>query len=108
MHLIGGSNSYWMNIDWMDGEEDIGNVMPVDPLDIMLPDTYIGGDPGKEKKEIEARIAKIAEPYRPMYKVFFKSKNAPFLAADSVVHENDPVITVVSTGVDKLPCSLSV
>lgn len=43
VRAIGGSNPCWMNLEWMDVEGDIGNVKPVDPLDIMLPQSpYYG------------------------------------------------------------------
>ena len=43
-------------------------------LEIMLPRTFIGGDPKKDKKTIEEKIAKIPKKYRIYYKNFFKEK----------------------------------
>jgi len=72
-------------------------------LEIMLPRTFIGGDPKKDKKTIEEKIAKIPEKYRIYYKNFFKGENCQFMAADTKIDENDPVITHVHTLVQKLP-----
>ena len=72
-------------------------------FEIMLPGSFIGGDPKKDKKEIEAKIAELPEKYRAVFKSLFNGKNCPFFAVDTNINESDPIITVVNTSFDKLP-----
>jgi DNA-binding ferritin-like protein (Dps family) len=72
-------------------------------FEIMLPGTFIGGDPKKDKKTIEAQIAKLPEKYHKYYKTILIGGKTPFIVADTKIDENDPIITVVSAAFDKLP-----
>jgi hypothetical protein len=37
VQAIGGNNPCWMNLQWMNVQGDIASLMPIDPLDIVLP-----------------------------------------------------------------------
>lgn len=74
-----------------------------DELEIMLPSTYIGGNPKKDKKAIEAAIDRAPEKYRPIYKAYFKGGASSLMAADTHVDESYDYITVVNVTYDKVP-----
>jgi hypothetical protein len=76
-------------------------------LEIVLPKTFIGGDPKKDKKAIASAISKVPEKYQQSMNIFFKKGNSkghtPFMAIDSKVDESYDYLTCVNSFIEILP-----
>jgi len=75
-------------------------------IEILLPDTFIGGHPKKDKKRIEAEIAKVPEKFQKLFQNYFKSGAkgfyTPLMAVDTKADESYDYLTVFSVNVEKL------
>lgn len=72
-------------------------------LDIMLPRTYIGGHPKKDKKTIEVALAKESANSQKLLKPFFKVGGYSFMAAETHVDETIMYITALVVSSEKIP-----
>jgi hypothetical protein len=53
-----------------------------DHLSINLPDTFIGGQPSRDRKELQAEVLELPMEIRNVFKNLFAQRNFVFLAAD--------------------------
>lgn len=51
-------------------------------LSINLPDSFIGGNPGKNRKEIMAEVETLPDDIQNIFKTFFSQRHFIFMAAD--------------------------
>jgi len=76
-------------------------------VEIMLPDTYIGGHPKKDKKLIEAEIMKVPLKYQKIMKNYFKSGSkeyeTPLITVDTMIDDTYDYLTIFMVNIEKLP-----
>ena len=72
-------------------------------FEISLPDTYIGGEPGSEKKAIRLAIKELHPSQKPQFQQFFSQAIFSFMAADTHLREGQRRLTTCTVNVMKLP-----
>ncbi len=72
-------------------------------FEISLPDTYIGGDPIKESREIRREIKELKREKQPLFQRFFKQAIFSFMAADTKMLEGQNKPTTCTVNMMKAP-----
>jgi len=72
-------------------------------FEISLPNTYIGGDPIKERREIKREIKELKREKQPLFQVFFKQALFSFMAADTKMLESQKKPTTCTVNMIKAP-----
>ena len=72
-------------------------------FEISLPDTYIGGDPIKESREIKREIKELGRNQQPLFQRFFKQAIFSFMAADTHMLEGQKKPTACTVNMMKAP-----
>jgi hypothetical protein len=72
-------------------------------LSIMVPKSFIGGNPKKDKKRIIEEINTLDERYRPSLMSSLSKPQFIFSAVDSHVDENTIYLSVLCVGYEKIP-----
>lgn len=72
-------------------------------FEISLPDTYIGGDPIKERREIKREIKELRLSQQPLFQRFFKQAIFSFMAADTNLLDGQNKPTSCTVNMMKAP-----
>ena len=72
-------------------------------FEISLPDTFIGGDPIKESREIRREIKELKREKQPLFQRFFKQAIFSFMAADTKMLEGQNKPTTCTVNMMKAP-----
>ena len=75
-----------------------------DTLEIMLPKSFIGGNPRKDKRRITEEISRCPEDLQKAYKSLFKGRLFMFVAGE--LKKEGQVIHVLNMGVKVVPLPL--
>jgi hypothetical protein len=86
----------------MDANAGQWKIYATDELEITLPGTFIGGNPKKWKKQLEYAVRGLPPQWQPALNTYFKKKQFPFLAADTVFTEGQELFTSCVINYDKL------
>jgi hypothetical protein len=84
-----------LNIQW--------KKFATEDLSIMLPDSFIGGNPKKDKKRIKEELELVPENHRPRIQAILSNTACPFIAADTIVDDSFTFYTTLAITFDKLP-----
>jgi hypothetical protein len=91
----------------MDNQSRNWKKFSTEEIEILLPDTFIGGQPKKDKKKIEAEILKVPLKYQKIMKNYFKSQSkdydTPLITVDTMVDDSYDYLTILTTNIEKLP-----
>ena len=74
-----------------------------DAIEIMLPETFIGGNPNKDKRTIQEQISHQPEELREIYKYMFKAIKSEFSAVEVHKEQEKNQFMLVSLVVEKIP-----
>lgn len=72
-------------------------------FEISLPETYIGGDPIKEKRAIKAVIKKMKPSEQSLFQKFFAQAIFTFMAADTRLREGQRGLTTCTVNTMRSP-----
>lgn len=72
-------------------------------FEISLPDTYIGGDPIKDRRDIKREIKELRLSEQPQFQRFFKTAIFSFMAADTHLLDGQMKPTTCSVNMMKAP-----
>ena len=72
-------------------------------FEISLPDTYIGGDPVKDRRDIKREIKELPLSEQPLFKHFFKTAFFSFMAADTHLLDGQMKPTTCTINMMKAP-----
>jgi len=72
-------------------------------FEISLPDTYIGGDPIKDRRAIKNEIKELRLSEQPQFQRFFKQAIFSFMAADTNILDGQMKPTTCSVNMMKAP-----
>ncbi len=84
-----------LNIQWKKFETE--------DLSIMLPDSFIGGNPKKDKKRIKEELELVPENHRSRIQAILANTACPFIAVDTIVDDSFTFYTTLTITFDKLP-----
>lgn len=72
-------------------------------FEISLPDTYIGGDPIKDKRDIKREIKKLRPSEQPLFQHYFKLAIFSFMAAETHLLDGQLKPTTCTVNMIKAP-----